>query len=77
MEAIREIKIVRDSHLFIDVPDKFLKREVEIIVLPLDEVEVDLEEKNERKASFFQFVDRYRFKLPREFKFVREELYDR
>jgi hypothetical protein len=77
MQAIREIKIVRNSRLFIDVPDEFLKKEVEVIVLPLDKVDVNLEAKNDRKTSFFQFIDRFRFKLPGDFKFVREELYDR
>jgi uncharacterized protein len=75
MEVIREIKRVYRNQLTVDIPDEFLDKELEIIVFPL-------KEKNEKKKpnrvdSFFDFVNTYHFKLPENFKFDREELYDR
>ena len=75
MQAIREIKRVDQNQLTIDVPDAFLEKEVEIIVLPIDEGNNPV--KNDREASFFKFVDQFCFKLPVDYKFVRDELYDR
>ena len=31
----------------------------------------------DKRASFFKFVEENKFKLPEDYKFVREELYDR
>lgn len=75
MFAIREIKYVEGNQITINVPDEFVKKDVEVIVLPLDEE--DKKREDDRKASFFEFVDKFRFKLPGDYKFVREELYDR
>lgn len=73
MEAIREIKRIKDNELTINLPDEFLNKKVEIIILPL------IEKKNieDKKSSFFKFVEKNQFKLPVDYKFVREELYER
>jgi len=75
MEAIREIKHAHANQLVIDIPDDFLSRELEIIVLPLREN--NKKEKPNRQDSFFDFVNQYHLKLPGNYIFVREELYDR
>jgi hypothetical protein len=75
MDAIREIKHVKGNKITINVPDEFVEKDVEVIVLPLDEE--DKKSEDDRKASFIEFVDKFRFKLPVDYKFVREELYDR
>jgi len=74
MEVIREIKTIKNKELIINLPDDFLNKEVEIIIAPL--LEKSKVEKNKR-ASFFKFVEENQFKLPGDYKFVREELYDR
>ncbi len=38
MEAIREIREIDSDKLLIDIPARFRKRKVEIIVLPIDEI---------------------------------------
>ena len=38
MEAIREIREIDSDKLSIDIPARFRKRKVEIIVLPIDEI---------------------------------------
>jgi hypothetical protein len=38
MEAIREIREIESDKLLIEIPERFRKRKVEIIVLPLDEI---------------------------------------
>ena len=38
MEAIREIREIDSDKLLIDIPERFRKRKVEIIVLPIDEI---------------------------------------
>ena len=74
MEAIREIKIAHRHQLTIEVPDEFLEREVEIIVLPLgDEKKTSV---NNRKESFLEFAQSFQLKLPQDYLFNREELYD-
>lgn len=74
MEVIREIKTIKNKELIINLPDDFLNKEVEIIIAPL--LEKSKVERNKR-ASFFKFVEENQFKLPGDYKFVREELYDR
>ncbi len=74
MEVIREIKTIKNKELIINLPDDFLNKEVEIIIAPL--LEKSRIEKDKR-ASFFKFVEENQFKLPGDYKFVREELYDR
>jgi hypothetical protein len=74
MEVIREIKTIKNKELIINLPDDFLNKEVEIIIAPL--LEKSKIEKDKR-ASFFKFVEENQFKLPGDYKFVREELYDR
>jgi hypothetical protein len=44
MNVIREIKEVREGTVSIDVPANLLRRKVEIIVIPLDEVSGGVEE---------------------------------
>jgi hypothetical protein len=75
MDVFKEIKHVKGNQITINVPDEFIEKDVEVIVLPLDEE--NKKRGDERKASFFEFVDKFRFKLPVDYKFVREELYDR
>ncbi|MGD2092295.1 MAG: hypothetical protein PVH61_39370 [Candidatus Aminicenantes bacterium] len=74
MEVIREIKTIKNKELIINLPDDFLNKEVEITIAPL--LEKSKVEKDKR-ASFFKFVEENQFKLPGDYKFVREELYDR
>lgn len=74
MEVIREIKTIKNKELIINLPDDFLNKEVEIIIAPL--LEKNKIEKDKR-ASFFKFVEENQFKLTGDYKFVREELYDR
>jgi hypothetical protein len=74
MEVIHEIKTIKNKELIINLPDDFLNKEVEIIIAPL--LEKSKIEKDKR-ASFFKFVEENQFKLPGDYKFVREELYDR
>ncbi len=74
MEVIREIKTIKNKELIINLPDDFLNKEVEITISPL--LEKSKIEKDKR-ASFFKFVEENQFKLPGDYKFVREELYDR
>lgn len=74
MEVIREIKTIKNKELIINLPDDFLNKEVEITIAPL--LEKSKIEKDKR-ASFFKFVEENQFKLPGDYKFVREELYDR
>jgi hypothetical protein len=62
MQAIREIKRVDKNQLTIAVPDAFLEKEVEIIVLPIDEGKKPV--KTDREASFLKFTDQFCFKLP-------------
>jgi hypothetical protein len=38
MEAIREIREIDSDKLLIEIPARFRKRKVEIIVLPIDEI---------------------------------------
>jgi hypothetical protein len=38
MEAIREIREIDSDKLLIEIPERFMKRKVEIIVLPIDEM---------------------------------------
>ena len=38
MEAIREIREIDSDKLIIEIPARFRKRKVEIIVLPIDEI---------------------------------------
>ena len=71
MEVIREIKTIKNKELIINLPDDFLNKEVEIIIAPL--LEKSSIEKDQR-ASFFIFVEENQFKLPGDYKFVREEL---
>jgi hypothetical protein len=75
MEALRETRRIESNQVIINVPDEFMAHEVEIIVLPIDEEKTATQ--YDRKTSFFEFVDKYRFKLPENYKFDREELYDR
>ena len=74
MDVIREIKTIKNKELIINLPDDFLNKEVEIIIAPL--LEKSKIEKDKR-TSFFKFVEENQFKLPADYKFVREELYDR
>lgn len=74
MEVIREIKTIKNKELIINLPDDFLNKEVEIIIAPL--LEKSKIEKDKR-TSFFKFVEENQFKLPGDYKFVREELYNR
>jgi hypothetical protein len=51
-----------------------MAKDVEIIILPLNE-----EVKNEaekRKKSFLKFIDQFHFKLPEDYKFNREALHE-
>ena len=63
MQAIREMKRVDKNQLTINVPDAFLEKEVEIIVLPIDEEKKPA--KNDREASFLKFTDQFCFKTAR------------
>jgi hypothetical protein len=74
MEVLREIKTITKKELTINLPDDFLNKEVEIIVFPLLKKRTPAKDK---RASFFKFVEENQFKLPNDYKFVREELYDR
>jgi hypothetical protein len=74
MDVIREIKTIKNKELTINLPDDFLNKKVEIIIFPLLEKRKITDNK---KASFFKFVEENQFKLPSDYKFVREELYDR
>ncbi len=74
MQAIREIKQVESNKVTINLPDAFMAKRVEVIVLLLDE---DSTIKNEdRKTSFLKFKEKYHFKLPADYRFDREEVYD-
>ena len=56
MNVIREIKEVREGTVSIDVPATLLRRRVEIIVIPLDEVSggVEGEKPREWPPGFFE-----------------------
>jgi hypothetical protein len=75
MQAIRETRRIDRNYVTIDLPDEFLSQEVEIIVLPLYEKQTKTIP--DHKSSFLKFVDSERYKLPGDYKFNREELYDR
>ncbi|MCP4151162.1 MAG: hypothetical protein GY757_25685 [bacterium] len=49
MQAIREIKQVESNSVTINIPDAFMAKRVEIIVLPLDDDGVN--KKEERKVA--------------------------
>ena len=74
MEVLREIKTIKKKELTINLPDAFLNKKVEIIVFPLHKKGTTAKDK---RASFFKFVKENQFKLPHDYKFIREELYDR
>jgi hypothetical protein len=74
MEVLREIKAITKKELTINLPDDFLNKKVEIIVFPLLKKGITAKDK---RTSFFKFVEENNFKLPNDYKFVREELYDR
>jgi hypothetical protein len=74
MEVLREIKTIKKKELTLNLPDAFLNKTVEIIVFPLLKKRTLTKDK---RASFFKFVEENRFKFPNDYKFVREELYDR
>jgi hypothetical protein len=74
MEVIHEIKTIKNKELIINLPDDFLNKEVEIIIAPFQK---RIETGEDQAASFFKFVEENQFKLPGDYKFVREELYDR
>ncbi|MDX1919970.1 MAG: hypothetical protein SFU25_04450 [Candidatus Caenarcaniphilales bacterium] len=73
MEAIKIIKTVSGDSLYIDGLSQFDGQEVEVIVLPAA-VE-DIQEKKVKK-EFFNSLKKHSFKLPEEYKFSREEIYD-
>jgi len=75
MQALRETRRIDKNSITIDLPDEFLSQEVEIIVLPLNGEKNGLYQ--DRKSSFFKFVDSIKYKIPEDYKFNREELYDR
>ena len=56
MNVIREIKEVREGTVSIDVPATLLRRKVEIIVIPLDEVSGGVEGEKPRgwPPGFFE-----------------------
>lgn len=69
MNVIRETKRVKKNQITINVPDEFLNRKVEIIILPL----MEKKKKVNKKSSFLQFVKENRFILPEGYNFKREE----
>ena len=50
MEAFREIREIDSDKLLIDIPAKFRKRKVEIIILPIDEI------RNSQPGHFANFL---------------------
>lgn len=75
MQVVQEIRTTDAETLTIKVPEELRQRDVQITIVPLDEKEMSKEDA--RKTSFFQFVERFHYKLPKDYKFDREELYDR
>lgn len=73
MEVIRETKRIEKNQITINLPDEFVNKKVEITISPI----VEKKEKENKKSLFLQFVKENQFKLPLDYKFVREELYDR
>lgn len=72
MQAIRETRRVSNNQVIIQLPDEFISKEVEIIVLPINEKETSLT--RDAKASFFEFANTVSYKLPKDYRFNRDEL---
>ncbi|MCK4765572.1 MAG: hypothetical protein KAW12_25445 [Candidatus Aminicenantes bacterium] len=73
MELIRETRRINKNQITINIPDEFLNKKVEIVIAPL----IEKKKKVDQRASFLRFAEKNRFNLPGDYKFVREELYDR
>lgn len=73
MEAIREIVRSQSENLIIKLPEEFINKKIEVIILPYYE----LIEQTKRKERLLKIFNESKGILPEEYKFNREEAYER
>jgi hypothetical protein len=73
MEAIREIVRSQSENLIIKLPEEFINKKIEVIILPYYE----LTEQTKRKERLLKIFNESKGILPEEYKFNREETYER
>jgi hypothetical protein len=73
MEAVREICYPQSEDLLIKLPRKFVRKEIEVIILPIYRAE---KEKSSKKERLMKIFDESKGTLPKGFKFNRDEAYE-
>jgi hypothetical protein len=74
MEIVREICIAQTEDLKVKLPREFVKRKLEVIILPFYQ---EKQEKPDRKERLMKIYNASKGTLPGDYKFNRDEAHER